>query len=254
MKKSFLLVLVAACSALSAWAQPQIVAHRGFWNTEGSAQNSLTALQKAADLGLYGSEFDVWLTADDVPVVFHDDKWDGLSIQDSKYAELMNRQLPNGEFLPTLQQYLQLGKKLPYTRLVLEIKTHREEARNLKAAETCVQLMNQLGLGKQVEFIAFSRYVCEQLHRLAPDHKVAYLNGDLSPKQVKELGLTGIDYHMNVLRKHPEWLKEAKKLGVEVNVWTVNGKEALAEFAHMEGVDLITTNDPHLLKEMLKEK
>lgn len=30
----------------TAQAQTQVIAHRGFWKTEGSAQNSITGLQK----------------------------------------------------------------------------------------------------------------------------------------------------------------------------------------------------------------
>lgn len=69
--------MAASLLSLPLLAQPKIVAHRGFWRTAGSAQNSLTSLQKSAELGLYGSEFDVWITADGVPVVFHDAVWDG---------------------------------------------------------------------------------------------------------------------------------------------------------------------------------
>ena len=41
------LFLACACAffALAAQAQTQVIAHRGFWKTEGSAQNSITALK-----------------------------------------------------------------------------------------------------------------------------------------------------------------------------------------------------------------
>lgn len=252
MKKTLSLFSLLFCFITANYAQPQIIAHRGYWKTDGSAQNSLTSLQKSADIGLYGSEFDVWITADGVPVVFHDAKWDGKRIDESTYPELMSRRLANGEFLPTLQQYLQLGKKLPYTKLILEIKSHKSDEQNLKIVQKCVELVKELQLEKQVEYIAFSRYVCEQLLALTPSSKIAYLNGDLEPSEVKKMGLTGIDYNLNVFKKNPKWLKQAKKLGLEVNVWTVNGKEALEEFAKMEGIDLITTDEPTVLQEILK--
>lgn len=252
MKLSLSLFLLSICFSSVVIAQPRIVAHRGYWKTDGSAQNSLTALQKSADTGLYGSEFDVWITADGVPVVFHDAVWDGKRIDESTYPELMSRRLPNGEFLPTLQQYLQLGKKLPYTKLILEIKSHKNDERNLKIVQKCVELVRELQLEKQVEYIAFSRYVCEQLIALSPNSKVAYLNGDIEPAQIKKMGLTGIDYHHSVFKKNPKWLKQAKKRELEVNVWTVNGKEALEEFAKMEGIDLITTDEPTVLQEIIK--
>jgi glycerophosphoryl diester phosphodiesterase len=111
-----------------------------------------------------------------------------------------------------------------------------------------------LKLEKRTEYISFSKHACEYLHAQEPKAKIAYLSGDISPKDIKAMGLTGIDYHMNVFKNHPEWLQESQQLGVEVNVWTVDGKEALTEFADMKGIDLITTNDPEILQTILKNK
>ena len=246
--------MAALLVGLTAVAQPKIVAHRGYWRTDGSAQNSITSLQKAAAVGCYGSEFDVWLTADGVPVVFHDATIDGIRIEDTTFATLMNHRLQNGEFIPTLQQYLTEGSKIEGCQLILEIKPHRNEVRDKRIADMCVELVRTLGLEKKTEYISFSKVVCQRLHEITPDSKVAYLNGELSPAQIKEMGLTGIDYNEKVFVKHPEWLQEAKQLGVEVNVWTVDGEENLRHHVNLEGVDLITTNDPEILKGILAEQ
>ena len=246
--------MAALLVGLTAVAQPKIVAHRGYWRTDGSAQNSITSLQKAAAVGCYGSEFDVWLTADGVPVVFHDATIDGIRIEDTTFATLMNHRLQNGEFIPTLQQYLTEGSKIEGCQLILEIKPHRNEVRDKRIADMCVELVRTLGLEKKTEYISFSKVVCQRLHEITPDSKVAYLNGELSPAQIKEMGLTGIDYNEKVFVKHPEWLQEAKQLGVEVNVWTVDGEENLRHHANLQGVDLITTNDPEILKGILAEQ
>lgn len=253
MKRIFIL-MAALLVGLTAVAQPKIVAHRGYWRTDGSAQNSITSLQKAAAVGCYGSEFDVWLTADGVPVVFHDATIDGIRIEDTTFATLMNHRLQNGEFIPTLQQYLTEGSKIEGCQLILEIKPHRNEVRDKRIADVCVELVRTLGLEKKTEYISFSKVVCQRLHEITPDSKVAYLNGELSPAQIKEMGLTGIDYNEKVFVKHPEWLQEAKQLGVEVNVWTVDGEENLRHHVNLEGVDLITTNDPEILKGILAEQ
>ena len=253
MKRIFIL-MAALLVGLTAVAQPKIVAHRGYWRTDGSAQNSITSLQKAAAVGCYGSEFDVWLTADGVPVVFHDATIDGIRIEDTTFATLMNHRLQNGEFIPTLQQYLTEGSKIEGCQLILEIKPHRNEVRDKRIADMCVDLVRTLGLEKKTEYISFSKVVCQRLHEISPESKVAYLNGELSPAQIKEMGLTGIDYNEKVFVKHPEWLQEAKQLGVEVNVWTVDGEENLRHHANLEGVDLITTNDPEILKGILAEQ
>ncbi|MCR4921812.1 MAG: glycerophosphodiester phosphodiesterase [Bacteroidaceae bacterium] len=254
MKRSILLVLAALLLSLPLLAQPKIVAHRGFWRTAGSAQNSIAAVQKAAELGIYGSEFDVWITADGVPVVFHDAVWDGMRIEDSKYTDLMNKRLGNGEFLPTLQQYLQYFAKTPYIRLIFEIKTHKTPERNRAVTEMGVKLVRELGLENRTDYIAFSKYVCEVLHEITPKSNIAYLSGDLSPQKIKEMGISGIDYNHKVFIEHPNWAKQAKALGLEVNVWTVDGEEDLKKFAAMPGIDLITTNDPDKLKDILEKK
>ena len=246
--------MAALLVGLTAVAQPKIVAHRGYWRTDGSAQNSITSLQKAAAVGCYGSEFDVWLTADGVPVVFHDATIDGIRIEDTTFATLMNHRLQNGEFIPTLQQYLTEGSKIEGCQLILEIKPHRNEVRDKRIADMCVELVRTLGLEKKTEYISFSKVVCQRLHEITPDSKVAYLNGELAPAQIKEMGLTGIDYNEKVFVKHPEWLQEAKQLGVEVNVWTVDGEENLRHHVNLEGVDIITTNDPEILKGILAEQ
>ncbi len=225
-------------------AQPRIVAHRGYWRTEGSAQNSITSLQKAAEVGCWGSEFDVWLTADGVPVVFHDATIDGIRIEDTTFATLMNHQLQNGEFIPTLQQYLQAATKIPELRLIFEIKPHRNAKRDNMISEMSVELVEKLGLADRTDYISFSKQACKRIHELAPKAQVAYLNGDLTPWEVKDMELTGIDYSIGTFDKHPEWPLEAKKLGLEVNVWTVDGEEGLKRFATTPGIDIITTNDP----------
>ena len=236
--KKILTLMAAAVLGTVVYAQPKIVAHRGYWRTDGSAQNSITALQKAATLGCYGSEFDMWVTADGVPIVFHDATVDGIRIEDTTYATLMNHRLTNGEFIPTLQQYLTEAAKWENCKIIFEIKTHRNDVRNKRATE----------------YIAFSKVVCQRLHEITPESKIAYLSGDLTPAQVKEMGLSGIDYNEGVFKKHPEWLQEAKQLGVEVNVWTVDGEDNLRHHANLDGIDIITTNDPEILKGILAEQ
>ena len=75
------------------------------------------------------------------------------------------------------------------------------------------------------------------------DMPVYYLNGELSPKELKELGFAGLDYHFDVMRKNKEWFKEAKKLSLGINVWTVNDPAIIIEMVE-QGADFITTDIP----------
>ena len=72
-------MIVAFQSVWAAKPQTKVIAHRGFWETENSAQNSIASLKKAGAIKCYGSEFDIQMTADGVLVVFHDAKVQGES-------------------------------------------------------------------------------------------------------------------------------------------------------------------------------
>lgn len=241
--RNVLMACACALFTLAGQAQTQVIAHRGFWKAEGSAQNSIVGLKKAAEAKVYGSEFDVQLTADGVVVVNHDDVIDGLVIGETAYDKLKDLKLKNGEKLPTLADYLEAGKKLPDVQLILEIKPHKTKVQEDQIAETTVKMVKKYGLEKQVEYISFSMNICEQLARLTPGSEIAYLNGDLAPKEVKEKGANGIDYNYKVFGKHPEWVKEAHELGMKVNVWTVNSEKDMKKMIDLN-VDYITTDQP----------
>ena len=240
---------LVAC-ILSIQAQTQVIAHRGFWKTEGSAQNSITALEKAADAKLYGSEFDVLMTADGKIVVNHDNTIEGMAIPETPYKKLKNLKIKNGEKLPTLKNYLKKGKKLNI-QLILEAKPLPTKEMEDQAIATIVKMVKKMGLEKQVEYISFSLNMCEQLAKLTPESEIAYLEGNIAPAELKKKGINGIDYHVNViLNKHPEWVKEAHDLGMKVNVWTVNNESDMKKLIDMK-VDYITTDQPLELQKLL---
>ena len=251
---SCLLIVLSLLSCVETESEPKVkvIAHRGYWNTEGSAQNSIRAIELADEIKAYGSEFDVHLTSDNVLVVFHDRKIDSIDIQQTPYADLKNITIANGEKIPTLDQLLERAKSLKHTKLIFELKSHSTPERDREAAKYSVDMISEKGLTKQTEYIAFSLEAAKELHRLSPETPVYYLNGDLSPKELKDLGLAGLDYHYGVMRKNPNWFKEAKDLGLKINIWTVNKPEIMKEMIDA-GADFITTDEPELLQQVIRE-
>lgn len=250
--KHVLMACACALFTLAGQAQTQVIAHRGFWETEHSAQNSITALNKAAENKLYGSEFDVQLTADGVVVVNHDDTIQGFTIGKTNYDNLKGLQLKNGEILPTLADYLQAGKKQAGIQLILEIKPHKTKEQEDQIAETTVKMVKEYGLEKQVEYISFSMNICEQLTKLTPNSAIAYLKSDVAPKELKAKGINGIDYHYKAIEKHPEWVNEAHELDMKVNVWTVNSLKDIQKMIDLK-VDYITTDQPLEVTDLIKK-
>lgn len=235
-------------------AQPKVIAHRGYWTAPESAQNSLASFTKADAIGVYGSEIDVWLTADNKLIVNHDRRYKGTDVdmEKSTAKEITAIVLPNGENIPTFDAYLKLVASKPDTRLILEMKSLSDYNREDLAAEMIVKELKKYKVLDRTDIIAFSINACLAFKKLLPDTKIYYLNGDLPPKSIKKLGLAGIDYSMGVLRKHPKWVKEAHEQGLEVNVWTVDSEEDMKYFIG-QGVDYITTDYPERLQALLKK-
>jgi glycerophosphoryl diester phosphodiesterase/predicted esterase len=232
--------------------QTKIIAHRGFWNQPGSAQNSLSSLKNAIQSGVYGSELDVWITKDGVTVLNHDNSYQGTVIETATFAELSALRLANGEPLPTLAQYIQIAKKQKQTKLIVEIKSHATVENENRAVAATVKQINEGGIADRVDYISFSENICKELIKSNPKHRVAYLSGDKSPEELKGAGYWGLDYQQDVLKKNPAWIKEAKQLGLTTNVWTVNDAGNMQYFIS-QGIDYITTDNPQLLKELLDE-
>lgn len=232
--------------------ESQVIAHRGFWKTNGSAQNSIAALVKADSIGCYGSEFDVWLTTSNQLVVNHDETFKGVTIQKASTKVCTAIELDNGEQLPTLETYLQKAKQLK-TRLILELKSHNTPEQETQAVTNITDMIKRMGLEHRTEYISFSRHAVKEFIRLAPKGTpVYYLNGDLTPKELKEYGCTGPDYHLSVFKKHPEWIDECHDLGMKVNCWTIDKPEDM-KWLIEHNVDYITTNEPVLLQKLIQQ-
>lgn len=254
MKKFPIVLFLFYVAVFSLHAQTKVIAHRGFWKTEGSAQNSITALQKAAEAEVYGAEFDVWITSDGVPVVNHDKDINGVVIEKQPYQVVSEQLLPNGERISTLKQYLREGAKYEDMKLVLELKDHASDENDVKAVEKVIRVVKRSKAYKngQMEFISFNYQMCKRFAEAFPDIPVSYLTGNKSPKELKEVGIDGIDYNKNILKLKKGWIKEAHDLGMFVNVWTVNKDTTIVKMINL-GVDFITTDEPLRVKELVEQ-
>lgn len=229
----------------------QVIAHRGYWDIQGGAQNSIASLRAAQQAGVYGSEFDVHFTADDRLIVIHDRNHDTISdVRNATYTAIKKIPLPNGEIVPLLSHYLDEGAKDKNMKLILEIKTALTPERETLMVEKIIAMVAEKNLQQQVEYIAFSLHTCQEMVRLNPSASIAYLNGDITPTQAHEYGFTGIDYHYSKIEEHPEWVEEAHRNNITVNVWTVNDEQDIIN-AIDHGVDFITTDAPETVQKLI---
>ncbi|MPN19051.1 hypothetical protein SDC9_166417 [bioreactor metagenome] len=68
---------------------------------------------------------------------------------------------------------------------------------------------------------------------------------------MKTEGYWGLDYSSSILKINSTWVQIARNLELKTNVWTVNTTADFEYFISM-GVDFITTDYPHNLKELLE--
>lgn len=211
-----------------------IIAHRGCWDNTGDfPKNSRASFIKALSLDVYGTEFDVHQTEDGVLVVNHDATFNGISIAKSTYEDLCNSTLSNGETIPRLEDlFLIRNKTDTHVKLIIELKACN--------VEDLINMVDKYQLQEQVEFISFSKDYCLQLVDMGYGYKTLYLSGNIAPSDIKNMGIGGIDYNYSVFDLHPEYITDAKKLGLSVYVWTVNDKNSIINYIE-KGV-VVTTD------------
>ncbi|CAD7799352.1 hypothetical protein CHRY9390_00474 [Chryseobacterium aquaeductus] len=230
-------------------AQTKIIAHRGYWKTNPTTtENSVKALENAQNLKIYGAEFDVRMTKDGILVINHDEHHAKMEVSETDFKELKKVKLSNGEKFPTLKDYLKQGKKDKMLQLIVEIKPAKTKELEDELVIKTIKTIKEMKLESQSEFISFSLNICKEIKKAEPKFKVQYLNGELSPQQIKAEGLDGIDYHYSVFEKNPTWITEANGLGLITNSWTVNDIEIYKKLKN-QGIGFVTTNVPDVLKE-----
>lgn len=231
----------------------QVVAHRGAWKKKSLPENSIASLKQAIALKCAGSEFDIRMSVDDSLVINHDPDLHGMVIEKTNYTELIKIKLSNGEKLPTLREYLQAGlENNASTILVAEIKPSGiSKERGKLIAEKVLAMVDEMNANSRVVYISFDYDILRKIHELNPNAITQYLEGNKSPDELKADGISGADYHYSVFRNKPEWIASAKKLGLQLNAWTVNNAGDM-DWLLQNGFDQVTTNEPELLFERIR--
>ena len=229
---------------------PKVVAHRGFHGS-GRPENSIAALKAAQDGGFYGSEMDVWMTTDGELFVNHDGVISGKTIQNCTAADLAGVTLYNGEPLPTFRQYLEQFAKNTATRLVIEIKSHSSDQRNLDCTLEMLKEVDEAGLADYVDYISFDWGVCTAIAAQKPGSIVGYLTSTSNLEGMLEKGINCADFAYTYLFLNPSLIDRAHSMGMLVNIWTVDSPSEMMRAIGL-GADFITTNKPDVLQNIVE--
>lgn len=229
----------------------KLIAHRGYWNIDGCSQNSIAAFINAGELGIYGSEFDVWKTRDDKLVVFHDPTYHGMTIVNTNFDDLRNpsHTLSNGEVIPSLDDLLAASLNYPNLHLILELKSTGTKEYNQRAVELVQDSVDKFNVNNRIVFISFNLDACRLFREINADAPIAFLGENTVLDELNKMGINGIDYYFTSFIANPSLVYQAHALGMFVNTWTVDDTSSALQLERI-GVDMITTNNPKNFKSL----
>lgn len=252
-------------------AAPKVIAHRGA--SASAPENSIASIRLAWEMGADAVEVDLWASADDVVIVFHDAslrRFIGVAVPVTELSWEALRQIDigswkgpawSGEKIPRLEEVLMT---LPEGReLVLEIK---DSLRVVPLLE--VLLTGFASVLPQLTVIAFDLDTAKEFKKRLPQITVLWLRawrdmynpeGQICLQKlnsvitaIREAGLDGLDLGGN----HPctaDYARALAALRAELDclyVWTVNDP-SVARFYAVTGVDGITTDCPDQIRSWL---
>ncbi len=240
----------------AAFSLPSVIGHRG--TPKRAPENTVAGFALAAEAGVTWVELDVQLSADLVPVVFHDDRLErtstgtGLLIErDWTYLQGLD---VGKWFSPAFA-----GEKLPHWDSVLDLLIERRLGVNIEIKATdargaiTAEVALQHALAKWPDDLppplvtSFSRNAIEMARKAAP-HWPRGLVSDPWPLDWREVcaGDGCATLHILHTSLTPERVAEAKKTGLKLLAYTVNELETAKGLWEI-GVDSVFSDQPELL-------
>lgn len=229
---------------------PTWQAHRGFWKT-GSPQNSIQALREARRHGAQMVEFDVRLTKDRVPVLFHDDSFKDQNGSLLRVDEISLRELRSHRPVNTLEEVL-LDDQVP-SFLNIELKS--EKVLDDPLERFVCNLISKLEvkrsreLSRRILFSSFNPVTLSKLASLAPGIPRAFLaSPEADDIYIREMWLSLIpNFHLLHLDRQmitEERMKVWNKNDVMVAAWTVNDPSEMERFIEWGVASIISDEIP----------
>lgn len=227
---------------------PLMVAHRGLSSIY--PENSLPALEGAAEYGFDGYEFDVHTTKDGRWVVIHDDTVDNMTaesgdVESFTFEEIRRMRLDSGngienhpdEKIPTLEEALEVYKSSGIMP-VIEIKKC-----DVKYLPSFIEILEKYAVKEKAVIISFTREYLEEYRELDKNAEIMLLKGTPEKEDVDwciEYS-AGLDFGYYNVYKCSDVLSYARENGVKLGAWTVDNT-AYMDIMVMLGAELITTN------------
>ena len=236
--------------------RPLAFAHRG--GTSQYPENSWRAFEHAVGLGYSYLETDAHATADGVLVAFHDRTLDRVTdragrIADLPYSEVSAARIGGTDPIPLVEDLLSTW---PEARFNIDVKDE-------PAVRPLAEVLRRTGAWDRVCITSFSGHRLAAVRRALPRPVCMAV----SPLGVVALRL-GVPRRPLAARMRRSWfrcaqipvsvatesvLRRAHAAGLQVHVWTVNDRRAMADLLDL-GVDGIMTDETVILRDVLEAR
>jgi glycerophosphoryl diester phosphodiesterase len=245
---------------------PWRIAHRGA--RREAPDNTAAAFTKAMTYPIDGIEFDVQMSADGCPILYHDRTLWRLARRRERVSRLKLRDLQHldwgawfgpehaGEQLLTLQDALRLLAPCP--RLLVEIKSNprdRQTGHVRRLTRTVVSTMKRAEHGfrkDRIYVLSFDPEVLAQARTLAPEFRYVLNSSDAVPPAYLPASLTrhfwAVDIRIGKLSD--DWARWAQSLGLHLMTYTCNTRPQVRKALSM-GVHAIISDRPGWLADCL---
>ena len=225
----------------------ETIAHRGY--VYKGVENSIEALEGAAEVGANYVELDILLTKDNKFVVMHDYNLKRLAgvnkrVQDMNYDEVVGLPIKQGDYtskIPSLEEFVNKAKDLNM-KLVIELKPHGGEPSNY--VDILIEEIKKLKL-ENYKFMSLNSKVMEELETKAPELETGYV----IPLQFGNFHKTNVDFFViEDFSYRDRLVEQARKQNKKVFVWTINDPALITRYLQSPA-DAIITDEPELVKE-----
>ena len=223
------------------------IAHRGY--IAKGVENSIEALEGAAEVGADYVEFDIILTKDNKFVVMHDfnlKRLVGLNkhVQDMNFDEVVGLTIKQGDYtskIPSLEEFVNKAKELNMN-LVIELKPHGAEPSNY--IDILIGEIKRLKL-ENYKFMSLNSKVMEELETKVPNLETGYV----IPLQFGNFHHSNIDFFViEDFSYRDRLVEQARKENKQVFVWTINNPALITKYLQSPA-DGIITDEPELVKD-----
>lgn len=233
----------------------KIIAHRGF--SSKYPENSMIAFEQAIALGADGAEFDVQLSADGIPVVFHDESLKRITGDDLLIKDLTLRELKTLDIsykfagqcpvqrIPTLEEYFALTSQYAFLNII-ELKTAIFEYPGIE--KKVVSLIDRFRLNDRVILSSFNHYSLLRVKTIAPDLPCGILYECRIAEPQRYAAVLGMQYlHPDYRFLNDAELNKYEAAGIKTNPWTVDRPDDIRYLLGQKNIFAIMSNKPDLV-------